>query len=362
MERISSYKNTYNDFTRDLLISFSKDKGNIVLSPYSILVLLCMAAESTDTETKEQILNIISKDRPYSETKDAISELTRELSKDPIMRVANALCVNAKIADTIKEDFKDNLTKDFDAKIFDSKNIVNDVNKWVSEKTKGMIKQIADPSVKNMLACLMNAVCFDAKWQEPYEEYDICEDDFTNYDGSVSEVTMMSSSEYGYIKNERLQGFVKPYKGNRYSFMALLPEKEPYDGLLDCLKDLDFSKLFKEKQNTEVRVDMPEFKHDFSKNLTEYLEKLGMEKIFTPSADFSPMTDEWVKAEGIIHKAHIEVDRKGTKAAAVTAMYAFAGCASFFEIPYIRLNRPFIYAIMNNETGLPVFAGITAKI
>lgn len=356
------FTSRYNEFTRDLLVNFSKDKGNTVLSPCSILVLLCMAAELTDTETKEQILNIISKDCSYDEVKDAISELTRELSKDPTMRVANALCINAKIADTIKEDFKDNLTKDFDAKIFDSKNIVNDVNKWVSEKTKGMIKQIADPSMKSMLACLMNAVCFDAKWQEPYEEYDICKDDFTNYDGSVSEVTMMSSSEYGYIKNERLQGFVKPYKGNRYSFMALLPKKISYDELLDCLKDLDFSKLFKEKQNTEVKVDMPEFKHDFSKNLTEYLEKLGMKKIFTPSADFSPMTDEWIKAEGIIHKAHIEVDRKGTKAAAVTAMVMPDGCAPDFDIPSVRLDRQFIYAIMNNETGLPVFAGITAKI
>jgi len=173
---------------------------------------------------------------------------------------------------------------------------------------------------------------------------------------------MMSSSEYGYIKNEKLQGFVKPYKGNRYSFMALLPKKIFYDELLDCLKDLDFSKLFKEKQNTEVKVDMPEFKHDFSKNLTEHLEKLGMEKIFTPSADFSPMTDEWVKAEDIIHKAHIEVDRKGTRAAAVSAMFVFTGCAIDFSIPYIRLDRPFIYAIINNETGLPVFAGITAKI
>ena len=362
MERINSYKNTYNDFTRDLLVSFSKNKGNIILSPYSILVLLCMATESTDTETKEQILNIISKDCPYDEVKDAISELTRELSKDPTMRVANALCVNTKIANTIKEDFKDNLTKDFDAKIFASKNIVNDVNKWVKEKTKGMISEIADPSMKNMLACLMNAVCFDAKWQNAYKEEDICEDEFINYDESVSEVTMMSSSEYGYIKNEKLQGFVKPYMGNRYSFMALLPKKISYDELLDCLKDLDFSRLFKEKQNTEVRVDMPEFKHDFSKDLTEHLEKLGMEKIFTPYADFSPMTDKQLKVNSIIHKAHIEVDRKGTKAAAVTAMYAFAGCASFFEIPYIRLNRPFIYAIMNNETGLPVFVGITAKI
>lgn len=108
---------------------------------------------------------------------------------------------------------------------------------------------------------------------------------------------------------------------------------------------------------------MSEFKFDFSEDLTDYLRNLGMEKIFTPGADISPMTDEWIKADGIIHKAHIEVDRKGTKAAAVTAtVMMFAGCAPDFDVPSVRLDLPFVYAIMHNETGLPIFAGIVNKL
>ena len=107
---------------------------------------------------------------------------------------------------------------------------------------------------------------------------------------------------------------------------------------------------------------MFEFRYDFSIDLTAYLEGLEMTRIFTPGADISPMTDEWAKAEGIIHKAHIEVDRKGTKAAAVTAMVMPADCAPDFDIPFVRLDRPFIYAVMNNETGLPVFVGIVNKL
>ena len=74
------------------------------------------------------------------------------------------------------------------------------------------------------------------------------------------------------------------------------------------------------------------------------------------------MTDEWIKADGIIHKAHIEVDRKGTKAAAVTATVMPAGCAPDLDIPSVRLDRPFVYAIMHNETGLPIIAGIVNKL
>lgn len=66
--------------------------------------------------------------------------------------------------------------------------------------------------------------------------------------------------------------------------------------------------------------------------------------------------------ESIIHKAHFEVDRKGTKAAAVTMGVVCAGCAPMMEdFKTICLDRPFVYAIVHNEMGLPVFAGIMNK-
>ena len=143
--------------------------------------------------------------------------------------------------------------------------------------------------------------------------------------------------------------------------MVLLPKGESADAINTLLSSFDLSRIYREKINTEVHVEMFEFRYDFSIDLTAYLEGLGMTRIFTPSADFSPMTDEWIKAEGIIHKAHIEVDRKGTKAAAMTAMVMPDGCAPDFDIPSVRLDRPFIYAIIHNETGLPVFVGIVNK-
>lgn len=161
--------------------------------------------------------------------------------------------------------------------------------------------------------------------------------------------------------NDTLEGFVKSYKDAGYSYVALLPKQEGSEQMLRFLSDLDFSEIYQNRKNTKVLVYMPEFRHDFSEDLTGYLEGLGMEKIFTPGADFSPMTDEWIQANGIIHKAHIEVDRKGTRAYVASAVGQYPG---FFNIniPVVKLNRPFIYAIMHNESGLPVFAGITNSI
>ena len=104
--------------------------------------------------------------------------------------------------------------------------------------------------------------------------------------------------------------------------------------------------------------EMPEFTYDFGEDLTGICRDIGIATLFTPEAEFSPMSSERLKVDSIIHKAHIEVDRMGTKAAAVTMAFAVAGCAPDMNYKEVCLDRPFVYAIMNTETGLPVFTGI----
>ena len=155
---------------------------------------------------------------------------------------------------------------------------MNDVNKWVSEKTNGVIKEAADDSMKDMLACLMNAIAFEAKWGRPYEAIVIFEDEFHNADGTTCEVDM------------------------------------------------------------------------------------GIRTPFTPEADFSPLSSAQLMVDAIIHKAHIEADSQGTKAAAITEEFAVAGCCPNFDLKEVYLDRPFVYAIMHAGTRLPVFVGVLNNV
>lgn len=66
--------------------------------------------------------------------------------------------------------------------------------------------------------------------------------------------------------------------------------------------------------------------------------------------------------EGVLHKAMIDVNRKGTKAAAVTIAYAVAGCAPRFDYKVIHLDRPFVYAIVDNELMQPIFTGAVNRL
>jgi serpin B len=357
---INEYSSIYNDVAKKLLGEYAKSQKNknIVLSPMSIIMLLGIAADAVSGKTRDEITEIIGKEISFDELKSVLSQIQSSFAESGSLMSSNAVCVKESIAKSIAAGYADRLKEIFDGRLFSSNDIVRDVNAWVAEKTKGMIENAADESMNQTLACLMNAIAFESEWEDPYLDEDISKGKFHNADGSESAVQMMRSTEYSFVEDSRFTGFIKPYKDQKYAFMALLPRSKSKSFLLNAVDQIDFSKLAGSAYFCEVHASMPEFKYDFGEDLTELCKELGIRTLFSPEADFSPMSSEWLKVDSIIHKAHIEVDRLGTKAAAVTMAYVVAGCAPTREFKRVNLNRPFVYAIMNTETGLPVFTGV----
>ena len=175
---------------------------------------------------------------------------------------------------------------------------------------------------------------------------------------------MLCGTEYDYIEDKYFTGFVKEYEAG-YSFMALLPKEKSQQFLYETLKQINFRKLFRAKTFENVEIRMPEFKFSYEAELSDFCRNQGIETVLSDNADFTPMTDEWLKVESIAHKAVIKVDRSGTEAAAVTYAVMVTGCppdAFKRKRKIVRLNRPFLFAIMHNETILPVFVGIVNHI
>lgn len=364
MTKLSSYTDTYNQFAGRILKKYYADKKdqNIVLSPFSILMLLAIAADATAGETRAEIMNVLSDELDFDDTISLLCRIQSALTESHAFSSANAVCVRHKIEDTIVPDYPAFLEAQFGGQFFSSSDIVTAVNAWVKENTHGLIDKIADDSMKEMLACMMNVATFEGKWVKHYTRDDIEYKNFTSSDGTVRDIAMIEDSEREYVENESFTGFVKPYKNIDYSFMALLPKKKSAAALKTALKKLDFSKMFSERTQERVVISLPEFKYSFSEDLTSYFESIGIDRIFSDRADFSPLSSTWLKMDSIVHKARIEVDRNGTKAAAVTMGIVCVGCAPRFDYKIVELNRPFVYAIMHNGTGLPVFTGIVNKL
>jgi serpin B len=103
---------------------------------------------------------------------------------------------------------------------------------------------------------------------------------------------------------------------------------------------------------------MPRFKYAFETSLKDVLKNLGMEKAFLPNkADFSGISNEDLYISEAIHKSYIDVNETGTEAAAVTGL-VFA-TTSMEQNPPVSfyVDRPFVYAITENDTGAILFIG-----
>ena len=367
MNSNSSGMKRYNAFTSDLMRRYIKNrKGeNVILSPLSILALLSIASDATAGETSAEIKNFLDDGEAAADFAAWLIGIQKSISSSHAISIANAVCVQKRISESIRPEFIEKVRNDYAGELLASEDIVSAVNKWVKKATNGMIDQIADDSMKDMLACLLNAVSFEAKWREEYEEDDIYDDEFTDADGNVKEVPFLHSSEQYYIEDDGFTGFTRPYKDTGFVFMALLPKKKRSQSfLVRALKNTNLTDLYQSRTDQyDLRVSMPEFESSFNDDLTAFCREVGIEKVFTEEADFTPMSSEWLKADSIIHKARIEVNRQGTKASAVSAMVVVAGCAPDFDrMKCVELNRPFLYAIVHEDTGLPVFTGILNRL
>ena len=338
--------------------------GNIVFSPYSIFTLLLLAADASAGRTRSEIADAVLNGLDFDRSLDLLENYIRkDLRRDNQFSSASAVMVRNDKKDSINPGYPEHLRKAFDGELFAGEDLIAEVNNWVLGKSRGLIPPIADDSMKEMLLCLLNACAFLAGWEKEYKPDSVLYDDFHNADGSVSRAVMLKSHETAYIENKWFTGFEKPYAGNAFSYAVLLPKKH---GPLteETLAKIDFSSCLSGRITADVRVTMPEFRISSDYDLTGICKNLGIKTAFTPQADFSPMSSEWLKADSVRHKAYIEVDREGTRAAAVTKVrMPIGGMAALHpEVKEITVDRPFVFEIVHRFTGLPVFVGLVNSL
>ena len=218
---------------------------------------------------------------------------------------------------------------------------------------------------------VQNAICFDAKWLDPYTVYDVRDLSFTRADGSKETVSMMYSSEYEYYTGEDYTGFAKYYEGNGYKFVGILPNKEiGLDRFVAGLDEAKLSSVLGSTVRTKVHAGLPKFSYDYSASLKPLLESMGMKNAFVDDmtrpdfADFSLISEtNPLYVSDVIHKTFIDVTEAGTRAAAVTAVIVAEATAMPTEPPkQVILDRPFLYMIVDTETDLPIFIGTVNSV
>jgi serpin B len=244
---------------------------------------------------------------------------------------------------------------------FDDPKSAAEINDWVKTKTHGKIPTIVTPdAVAKAALILTNAVYFAASWQNEFSISATHDEPFHKTGGGSKTVPMMHRLLGGaYRSGANFEGAMLSYKNSAMFFYALLPQ--PGKTPKDVLASLRPERLSDGLNEFDLDLKLPRFKLDFSTSLAEYLEKMGMDVAFHyPGADFLPMGSKKFFISDVIHKTRLEVDEKGTVAAAATAVAMGAGSARRQEPPkkILVFNRPFVVLIGDSQTGAVLFAGV----
>lgn len=361
------------DFGVRLFKTSMEEGKNTLISPLSVLYALAMTANGADGATLTQMEKVLGMDvDKLNSYMLAYLDLLPE-SKDYKMSLANSIWFKDDPNFAVEQSFLQINADYYGAGAYKAafdEGTRNDINNWVKEHTDGMIPEIIDEIPDEAIMYLVNALAFDAKWADEYEEHQIREGSFTMEDGTRQDVDMMHSEEYTYLEDDLATGFIKYYKDRKYAFVAMLPnEGVTVSQYVDSLTGEHLRELLNNPQDLTVFASIPKFETEYDIEMSEVLQEMGMTDAFDwRVADFSRLGTYNVEGMNIcinrvLHKTFISVSEQGTRAGAATAVEMVAeGAMEIVEFKEVVLDRPFVYMLIDCETNLPFFIGTMMNV
>ena len=342
-------------------IIMANSGGSFFFSPYSIISAFGMVYAGAEGDTAQEIGSSLG---ITQDIHASLGDLTRDLDKSGYISSANRVWLKNGL--NLRTTYTDILRLNYASKVKEldikgrTEESRNEINNWVSEKTNGKIQNLIqnlDPETRMVIT---NAVYFNAEWLEKFPKSATKKENFYTDGGRCREVDMMKQrGDFRYFESGGVKAVMLPYRGGRLSMVAVLPPK----GRPDVMKNLDaakFSEWLKAMDVYDVDLWLPKFKAEEKYELKNIFEALGVKQAFTNDADFSGITgDEPLRADAVIHQTFIDVDEERTEAAAATAIPMMLGSAMPLQRPIAEFHadHPFMYFIMDNETGTILFMG-----
>lgn len=368
----NSLENSLLNFSLDLynkLLVTNGQRENIVYSPLSIAAALSMILAGARNDTAKQLSAALH------------VELTKQPLHELFSRALASICecgsqVQLLIASRIYLDtsfpvldgylnFLNNFGAELKSVNFgkEHERIRLEINSWVEEVTASKIKDLLDEdSIDRLTAlALVNAVYFKGLWATQFRLKATWPSSFYLDLKRTTRVDMMhQEGDYRISSSDKLQARALeiPYRGGKTSMVILLPDA--VEGLSYLEEHLSAGALMellqKLKMTSEVDVYLPKFKVEQKISLKYSLNALGVKYLFTSEADLSGISPKTELAvSDVVHRVLIEVDERGTEAAAATCDVICHQCA--YSTMQFMVDRPFMFLIRCHEPDLILFAG-----
>jgi serpin B len=399
-----------NTFALNLLKKLSADskEANIFYSPYSISTAFLQVYLGTNNKSTQEISKVFGWAANSEQHHQIAAKIDNELkpTQDNYYRlsVANRIWLNKDfpLYATYQKRAAQLYKTEFEAIDFDDDAAEDHINKWIAAKTNDMIKNFYSPkSIESTVPLIiMSAIYFEASWVKPFK--DARPKLFHTPNAGAKTVNMMNKSiACKYVRGNNYQAVAVPYRDSALAMYLILPDSSIQladfiqnipDTLFDYLikyqhvapfdaddvheilnqsdpdlfaKDPDLyqqraAEIMKDTSGklAQTNVYMPKWTFNATFKLKDALSILGMSDIFD-KMDASKMTNGGnLAVNQVVHKTIIEVSEQGTKAAAVTAVELKTRSMEPLNRSNIfNANRPFIYFIAHEKTGVILFIG-----
>ena len=330
---------------------------NVFFSPYSLSTAMAMLYVAAEGETKAQIqrtfhypsLNVLN---PNSA---ALHEQFNKPNPNYQLATANDLWIqqglrpNQNYLDTVQRYYSGKVTNlDFKNSPEPSRQTIN---KTIAKYTQQMIPEVLPASSidADTVTVLTNAVYFKGDWKNTFAPSE--KRPFNKFDGSIIDVDMMhEQAPYAYTEDAQVQVVQLPYKGDELSMLVVLPkakDKIAMQRLVGTLSAKQISQWNSNLVNQEIILDLPKFKLEENYGMNSLLANMGMTKAFGSDADFGLFSQDLsLSVDAIAHKAVIEVDEKGTKAAASTSISIVPMSLGYsMNTIKFKVDHPFMFVI-----------------
>jgi serine protease inhibitor len=358
-----------NGFAFDLLKQIAREQPtqNLFISPFSVSTVLQMIDNGAVGATKQEMEQVLYTDGLPAEQLNPASKSLNQLLKSQTnvtLELANAIWYQQGIP--LKPGFVSVNKEFFEADLgtvnFDSPQSAQTINDWADRSTHGKIQDVVrwpfDPGTRVVLA---NAIYFKGKWERPFDKKITKPHPFSPADGNRKEVpTMWQHGRFAYHNGADFQAVRLPYAGRHLCMDVFLPATN--SSLTKLLARFNAQperdKLLSEFMQREGTLALPRIQLGYSITLNDALQSLGMKRAFH-GADFSAMSDESLEVSEVKQKSYVEVNEEGTEAAAVTTGIMQTTAILQPQPPFeMVVDRPFFFAIVENQTQSVLFMGI----
>jgi serpin B len=366
-----------NQFALESYQQLSTRGGNLAFSPFSISAALAMTHAGARGETAQEMAAALH----FPFTGPRLDPTFRELfagaeggeSRGYELTVANGLWgerrfrFRPEFLERVKAHYGAELAEmDFAAQAEASRHAIN---AWVEKQTRGKIQNLISPGAITELTKLVlaNAIYFHGQWADPFQKRATRDAPFkVTPQQEVSAPLMVQQDEFDLLETRSFQALRMAYQGGDLAMVVFLPRRA--DGLEEFEKTLTVENLdswLGRLKRREVQVYLPKFRVESAFKLNEPLAARGMRRAFSDDADFSGMTGgKDLMISIVVHKAFVEVDEKGTEAAAATAviMAPTAAPPGKREPPAVfRADHPFVFLVRDQRSGSILFLGRVAN-